>query len=134
VAVNLASELPDAATALCGRKLEAIVQVIDNLTAAGFPAIARAAARAHLPIFACQGAAVKQGAVLALTRDYHDAGRATALKAVRILRGESPARIPFSPPTITQKLVSLSNARESGLMLPEALLRDAKPVGEAPSR
>jgi ABC-type uncharacterized transport system substrate-binding protein len=134
VAVNTASELPDAAMALCGRQLDAIVQVIDNLTAAGFPAIARAAVRAHLPIFACQGAAVKQGAALALTRDYHDAGRETALKGARIMRGENPAQIPFSPPMTTRKIVSLKNARESGLVLPEALLRDATPVSDAPPK
>lgn len=134
VAANTASELPDAAMALCGRKLDALVQVIDNLCAAGFPAIARAATQAHLPVFACQRAAATQGAVMVLARDYYDAGRETALKAARIMRGESPARLPFSPPVTTQKLVNLKQARESGLTIPEPLLREAKQVTETSSK
>lgn len=128
VPANSPSELPDAAMALCGRQIDAVVQVIDNLSAAGFPTIARAASQARLPVFACQGAAVKQGAVLALARDYYDAGRETALKAAQVVRGESPARIPFAPPTKITKLVNLKNAEASRLVVPEALLREAQSV------
>jgi ABC-type uncharacterized transport system substrate-binding protein len=131
VAANGATELLDAALALCGQRLDAVVQVVDNLSVAGFPAIARAAAQARLPVFACQGAAAKQGAALVLARDYYAAGRETALKAVRIMRGDSPAKIPLSPPMMIQKLVNLRQARESGLVVPEALLRDAEQVTDA---
>ena len=132
VAANTASDLPDAALALCGRGLDAVVQVVDNLSVAGFPAIARAATQARLPVFACQGTAAKQGAVLVLARDYYDAGRETALMAARIMRGESPASIPFSPPTKTQVLVNLKRAQEIRLAIPEALLRQATTVSDSP--
>ena len=128
VPVNSPSELPDAAMALCSRQLDAVVQVVDNLTVAGFPAITRAAAQARLPVFACQGAAAKQGAAVVLARDYVYAGRETALKVARVVRGESPARIPFSPPSTTQMLVNLKQAQASGLSIPKALLREAKQV------
>jgi ABC-type uncharacterized transport system substrate-binding protein len=124
--VNTASELSDAALALSGRRLDAFVQVIDNLTTAGFPTIARVAAQARIPVFACQGAAVRQGAVLALSRDYYDAGRDTALKAARVMRGEDPAAIPFSPPSTVKKFVNLKSARECGLDVPAALLEGAE--------
>ena len=132
VPANSAGELPDAALALCSRGLDAVVQIIDNLSATGFPAIGRAAAQARLPVFACQGGAVKQGAALALARDYYDAGRETAQKAAQIMRGESPARIPLAPPTKILKLVNLKQAQESRLTIPEALLREAKQVTDAP--
>jgi ABC-type uncharacterized transport system substrate-binding protein len=128
VPANSAGELSDAALALCGRGLDAVVQVVDNQSAAGFTAIARAASQAHLPVFACQGAAAQQGAAVVLTRDYFEAGRETALKAARVMRGESPARIPFSPPTRTRKFVNLKQARESRLNIPDALLREAEQV------
>ncbi len=128
VPVNSTAELSDAALALCGRRIDAIVQVIDNVSATGFPAIARAAAVSRLPVFACQGAHAKEGAVLALARDYYDAGRETALKAARVMRGESPARIPFSPPSKVKKLVNLQVAAELRLSLSEAVLRDAERV------
>jgi ABC-type uncharacterized transport system substrate-binding protein len=133
VPVNSAGELPDSAMALCSRRLDAVVQIIDNLTVAGFPAIARAAAQARLPVFACQSAEAREGAAVVLARDYVFAGREAALKAVRVMRGESPAGIPFSPPTRTQKLVNLKQAQESGLSIPEALLREATQVS-APSQ
>ena len=120
--VNTAAELSDAALALTGRRLDAVVQVIDNLTSAGFPTIARVAAQARLPVFACQGSAARQGASLALSRDYYDAGRETAHKAARVMRGESPAAIPFSPPATVRKHVNLEAARRSGLGIPTALL------------
>lgn len=126
VAANSGGELPDAALALCSRRLDAVVQIIDNLSVAGFPTIARTAAQARLPVFTCQGAAVKQGAVLALARDYYDAGREAALKAARVIRGEKPSQIPFSPPAKVQKLVNLKSAQNSRLVIPEALLREAK--------
>jgi putative ABC transport system substrate-binding protein len=130
VPANSPAELSDAALALCGRRIDAIVQIVDNLSAAGFPAIARAASLSRLPVFGCQGGAVKEGAVLAVARDYYDAGRETALMAARIMRGESPSHIPFSPPLKTKKLVNLSKAAELRLTLPEPVLRDAERVPE----
>jgi len=128
VPANTAGELSDAALALCGRRIDAVAQIIDNLCVAGFPTIAHAAAQARLPVFSCQGATVRQGAAVVLTRDYYDAGRETALKAARIMRGENPARIPFSPPRKVRILVNLKNAQAAHLTIPDALLRQAEQV------
>ena len=134
VPANSAGELSDAALSLCSRKLDAVVQVADNLSATGFPTIALAAAQARMPVFTCLSANVQQGAVLAVARDYYDAGYETALKAVRVMRGESPAQIPFSPPTKVQKSVNLKNAQKCGLSVPAALLREAQLVPDGPAR
>lgn len=128
VAANTAGEMTDAAMSLCSRRLDAVVQIIDNLSVAGFPTIARAAAQARLPVFTCQATAVKQGAAIALARDYYDAGHEAALKAARVMRGESPAQIPFSPPAKVQKLVNPKNAEDCRLAIPDALLRESKRV------
>jgi ABC-type uncharacterized transport system substrate-binding protein len=134
VAANHAGELSDAALSLCSRQLDAVVQILDNISVPGFPTIARAAAQAHLPVFTCLSAGVRQGAVVAVARDYYDAGRETALKAVRVMRGESPAQIPFSPPTRSQKLVNLNNAEKCRLSIPAALLREAQSVTDGSAR
>ncbi|MGI6417432.1 MAG: ABC transporter substrate binding protein [Thermoguttaceae bacterium] len=115
-----------AALSLCSRRLDAVVQIVDNLSAAGFPTIARAAAQARLPVFSFRSAGVEQGAVLAVARDYYGAGQETALKAVRVMRGELPEGIPLSPPTRLQKLVNLKNAQQCRLSIPAALLREAQ--------
>lgn len=131
VAANTSSELYDAALSLSSRRLDAMVQIIDNLSVAGFPTIARVAMQARLPLFSCQGAAVKQGAAVALARDYYDAGRETAFKVADVVRGENPSRIPFSPPRKVQMLVNLKNAQAVRLTIPDALLREAKQIADA---
>ena len=68
VPANRAGELPDAALSLCSRQLDAVVQIVDNLSVSGFPTIARAAAQARLPVFTCLDAGVQQGAVAGACR------------------------------------------------------------------
>ena len=126
VPVATPAELSDAATALCGRRLDAVVQILDNLTVAGSAAIARAADVARLPFFTFQGAAVRQGAVLALARDYYDAGREAALKAAAVMRGTSPARIPFAPPSKMRTLINPERAAELRLVIPASILKNAE--------
>jgi ABC-type uncharacterized transport system substrate-binding protein len=134
VPVNQAGELSDAALSLCSRQLDAVAQIVDNLSVTGFPTIGRAAAQARLPVFCCLSAGVQQGAVLAVARDYYEAGRETALKAVRVMRGESPAQIPFSPPAKSQMFVNLKNAQQCRLSIPAALLREVQPVSDGSPR
>jgi ABC-type uncharacterized transport system substrate-binding protein len=134
VPANQPGELADAALSLCSRQLDAVTQVVDNLSVGGFPTIARAATQAHLPLFSCFSGAVQQGASLALARDYYDAGRETALKAARVMRGTSPAAIPFSPPSRSQIFVNLKNAERCRLKIPASLLRDAQTVADGTPR
>jgi ABC-type uncharacterized transport system substrate-binding protein len=125
VPANGAAELADAAIALCRRDIQAVTQIVDNLSASGFLAVARAAEQAKLPLFGMQDAAAQQGAAVVLSRDYREAGRNAAEKLARIMMGESPAAIPFSPPAKVKLVVSLKNARKLGVGVPEALLQKA---------
>lgn len=134
VPANNAGELADAALSLCSKQLDAVVQVVDNLSVTGLPTIGRAADQARLPMFTCVSAGIQHGAVLALARDYYDAGREAALKAVRVMRGESPAQIPFSPPSKSLKIVNLKNAQQCRLNIPAALLREAQVVSDGSTR
>lgn len=134
VPANNAGELADAALSLCSRKLDAVVQILDNVSVPGFPTIARIADQARLPVFTCLTSAAQQGAIAVVARDYYDAGRETAQKAARVMRGESPARIPFSPPTKTATLVNLKAAQRCRLTIPAALLDAARQVTETSAR
>ncbi len=126
VPVSSSSDVPDAALALAARNLDAFCQIAGNLTASAFAGIAQAARKSKLPIFAFQKVQVRAGAVVALARDYHDAGREAALMAARIMRGESPARIPFQPLTRTRLIVNPEAARAVNLRLPDSLVRRAE--------
>ena len=125
VAANTASEVGDAALSLASRKIDAICQLPGNLTASAFPTIAEAARRARLPLFGFQTSAAESGAHLVVARDYRDAGAAAARLAVRIMRGESPAAIPFEPASETKLIANVKAASAIGLRIPETVLARA---------
>ena len=128
MAANTSSDVPDASLALAARGPDVICQIPGNLTAAAFPTIQQAAARARLPIFAFQSAQAHGGAVVAVARDYRDAGRQSALLAVRVMRGERPAALPFQTVSRTRLIVNPSAARRIGLTLPPDLVSQADEV------
>ena len=63
---------------------------------------------------------------MTVSRDFFDGGVASAEMAARILRGESPARIPFVLVEKIKYFFNLSAAAQSGVVIPPDLLR----VGE----
>lgn len=128
VAASSPGELSDAALALAGRPIDAIVQIADNQTMGGFTAIARAGRRAGKPVVGFTTSAVEQGAVFALSVDYRQAGRDAAAKAVQVMRGASPAAIPFSQPSHKELIVSVPNAALIDLTVPAVLLARADRV------
>ena len=128
VAVNAITEVPDAATSLCSRDIDAVVQVASNLTTSSFASLSRAAASTRMPVFSALSGDLENGAAVVVARDYFDAGRRAAALAVRIMRGESPAAIPFEPLDTERLLVNLDAARAQGIVLPPALVARAERV------
>ncbi len=125
VPANTAVEVPDAAVSLTSMKIDAVVQLPGNLTAAAFPSLAEAARRARLPVFVFQTSQIRQGAVVAVARDYHDGGVQSAMMAARVMRGESPAVIPFERVRGTRLVVNLAAAKAIGITLPSSLVQRA---------
>jgi ABC-type uncharacterized transport system substrate-binding protein len=123
VAANTSAEMPDAAAALCAQSPDAIVQIAGNLTSAAFASITQAARRARVPLFGSLNSDFQNGAAVVVARDYFDGGREAAMLAARIMRGESPAALPFQPLKKTRTLISLGAAKACGLTLPEQLLK-----------
>ncbi len=130
VPVSTATEIADAATALTARDVDAICQVPGNLTAAGFGSISRAAQRARIPVFAFQKSQAKDGALVVAARDYRDAGHEAARVAAGIMRGDTPAKIPFRNFNRTKFIVNLDAARALGLTLSPALVQSAQELIE----
>jgi ABC-type uncharacterized transport system substrate-binding protein len=128
VAVNAISEVPDAASALCARDLDAIIQIGSNLTTSSFASIARAADSARIPLFSGLSGDLQSGAAVVLARDHYDGGREAAALALRIMRGESPDGIPFQPMQTETLMLNLDAARAQGLRLPPALIARAEQV------
>jgi len=129
VAVNQSAEMPEAAAALCGQDIDAVVQVPCNLVTNGFIAVTEACRRAKMPLFGFIQDAARKGAALVLSRDYADCGEDAGKKVVRILRdGEDPARIPLSMPSRTVMVINESAARTQGISIPPELRKQAEVI------
>jgi ABC-type uncharacterized transport system substrate-binding protein len=128
VGVSSSGEVADAALALCGRNLDAVCQISDNLTGASFASIAQAAKRARLPLMGYASGQARTGAFMTVSRDYFDGGALSAEMAARVLRGESPARMPF---VLVEKLKYYFNpaaAAQTGVVIPPDLLKRGETV------
>jgi ABC-type uncharacterized transport system substrate-binding protein len=123
VAANTSAEMPDAAAALCNQSPDAIVQIAGNLTSAAFASITQAARRARVPLFGSLASDFENGAAVVVARDYFEGGREAGMMAARVMRGESPAALPFQPLRKTRTLVNLRAAQACGLTVPEQLLK-----------
>jgi len=128
VAVSSTTEVADASLALAGKGIQAITQISDNATGSAMGTIATSADRAGVPLFAFVSKAVDDGAALALARDYREGGRLAAHLALRVMRGEDPARIPFTPLGRNNLVVSRKNAAKYGLRIPRSVLDRADKV------
>ncbi|MDD5272820.1 MAG: ABC transporter substrate-binding protein [Methylovulum sp.] len=123
--VNSASELPNAALAMASQPIDAWVQILDNPIVSGFTALTQAATRAKKPLFTFTESGVKQGAAIAYSMDYYQAGSDAALKAADIMRGKRPADIAFSKPSKIRLIISEAHAKALQLPLPAELVNKA---------
>ena len=130
VGVSASNEVPDGAQSLCHDQIDAICLSNSNITGATFPNISRAAKQAKLPVFAFMGSTASQGASIVLTRDYYDMGVDSAQLAAQVMRGESVAKIPFHQCTRSKLIINVAACRDTGLTLPESLLKSADKVLE----
>jgi ABC-type uncharacterized transport system substrate-binding protein len=128
VGVSTASEVADAALSMGTMNIDAICQISDSLSGSTFAPIAQAARKFRLPLFTFNTTHADQGSTIIVARDYYDGGRQAGLMAARVMRGESPARMPFEPVEKEQFIINLDNARKIGLTVPRDLIAQADKV------
>ncbi len=122
IPVFSSSEVPIAASSLITKGIDAFCQISDNLCDASFAGISRAAQNEHKPLFAfVTSLAAKQGAAIAVARDYRDGGKDMASRAVAFMKGASLADMPFSRINKVILTVNMKNAALCGIRVPSAL-------------
>jgi ABC-type uncharacterized transport system substrate-binding protein len=127
--VSSPADVPDATAALCQRGINVFTQINDNLSDASFPGIAQAARRARVPVFTFTSQFVRQGqAIMALSNDHREDGVEAGEIAARVLRGASPAAIPYRHSSRTRLVVNPGLAAKYGLVIPPAVLARADEV------
>lgn len=126
--INSPSDVPDAADSLCGQGIDLVCLSNSNLAGSSFPSIAKAAQRAKVPVFGFLGAIAPQGAAVVLSRDYYDMALDAGQMAARVIRGESPTKIPLHQARKNRLLVNPAAAEACGLRLPESFIQTADEV------
>jgi ABC-type uncharacterized transport system substrate-binding protein len=128
VAVTNTTDVIEATLSLANRRIDVLTQIADNVVASSFPALMDAARRVRLPVTAYSPAFAEMGPVLILARDYRDNGVESGKMAARVLRGESPGKIPFvSVPTLDY-IVNLRTAKTLNVQLSPRLVARASRV------
>ena len=119
------SEVGEAAAALCSRHIDVLCQIPGNLTASSFPSIVHAANQVSVPILGTQKAHGDQGAIIVAASDWYNLGTESGGMVVRVMKGESPAHIPFSSLKMQKLYVNLEAAKKVGATIPASLLSQA---------
>jgi ABC-type uncharacterized transport system substrate-binding protein len=125
VGVTTRLEVPQAADALCMKGIDAICQIEDNLTSATFASIVESARKFRKPVFSLVDQQADMGSVIVTAPDYKDAAAETAFMIAKIIRGESPAAIPFQRIKKFPMVVNLKAAKEFGVVVPDHIVSQA---------
>jgi len=132
-AVN-SSEVYQAALSLVNKNIGAFVLPPDNIIYSAFDAVVRVADSRNIPIFISDVERLEDGALLALGYDYTSSGIQAAHIVDRVLKGTSPAQIPFEKYTKLTIGVNLNVARKIGIKVPQDVLKKATMmIGDNPT-
>jgi putative ABC transport system substrate-binding protein len=115
-------EVKAAAHELAARRVGALLRVGDYATSRAFPALAAVGLRRRLPVYSVDPTDLATPGCLAVVGwdAAADGGLAGDL-AVKVLRGRSPASLPFEPVTHRLLLLNQRTAKAIGVRFPASL-------------
>ncbi|MFI5208868.1 MAG: ABC transporter substrate-binding protein [Gemmatimonadales bacterium] len=103
--INSVAEGTEATTALVGKKVDAI-EIYGNAAHAAFVSIIAVAKAAKVPVFSPSPFEVQKGATAAFYPDFQEGGVVAGHMIGKILKGQSPATIPFYQIQTTRTLMA----------------------------
>jgi putative tryptophan/tyrosine transport system substrate-binding protein len=109
VPINSVSEGTEAATALIGKKVDAI-EIYGNAAHGAFESIIQVARDHKVPVFSPSPFEILKGATAAFYPDFQQGGVEAGKMIGRILKGESPAGIPFYRLVTTKEQIAADTA------------------------
>ncbi len=127
VPVSNVGEVGDATRSLCTQKVDAI-ELFGNVAHAGFASLIKVAKECRVPVFSPSPFEVVQGAILSFYPDFQEGGVQAGKMIARVLKGESPASIPFYRVQTTRLVVNAGDASKIGITMPPELLKQADSV------
>ncbi len=130
VAVPIAnkSEIVHSAQVLINKKIDAIYQISDNTINTSFGAMGNVAEENAVPLFGGFLLSTQLGACAALGWDFFEMGYKAGEIALRVKKGENPAKIPFESMSKVKLYLNLDAAKKQGVKFSGSVLRKADKV------
>ena len=128
ISITASNEVLQAAQALAQKEIDAFYVVGDNTVLTSFDAIVKVSGEQRIPIIMNDPEFAERGAVAAVGFNFYESGYAGGKLAARILRGESPERIPIQSVVVPRLIVNLDNARQMGVNIPDEIIQRADEV------
>ena len=126
VACTSPQDIAPGVQALRAQGAGGIMQIPSIMIGGGFPALIKQARELEMPVVVSNTG--YQGAPLSIGASFFDNGYAQGLIMIRVLRGESPATIPFEVSANPQMVVDLGAAADFGVTIPETTIALATTV------
>lgn len=119
-----------AAQRLIAQGTDVLFVTNDNTALSAFSTIIKIATEQGIPVFCSDTDYVKLGALAALGPNQYKHGRQTGRLIMRILKGESTAKIAVEFPQNTELVLNGKMAKTLGILLPIQLLEQAAAIEE----
>lgn len=119
-------EIPATLQRLLNERIDVLYPMSDNTLNSSFEVIGRAADENGVPLVASFLRAVEFGACAALGYDFYELGLKTGRLAIRVMDGESPARIPIQSMDSVELYLDPAAAARQGVVFPKAVIDRAK--------
>jgi putative ABC transport system permease protein len=126
VACTSPQDIAPGVQALRAQGAGGIMQIPSIMIGGGFPALIKQARELRMPVVVSNTG--YPGAPLSLGASFRDNGYAQGLLMIRVLRGESPANIPFRVSANPEMVVDLKAAEDFGVTIPPEVIERASIV------
>ncbi|MDS1029486.1 ABC transporter substrate-binding protein [Bacillota bacterium LX-D] len=110
------------------QKVDAIYVPTDNVVASSIASVVSVAEEKHIPLVVGEKGMVEGGALATVGIDYYKLGRQTGDMAVRVLKGEDPAKMPIEKLKDSSIVINKKAARSMGVTIPQDILAKAQVV------
>lgn len=118
VGVQSASDIPAAATSLCGR-VDCINNFTDNNVVNNLSVVLEAANAAGIPVYGSEVEQVKNGCLAAVSIDYVALGKVTGRMALEIIGGKNPGEMAVEKITDALPVINTDVAAALSVSIPE---------------
>ena len=126
MSVSGTSEVQQAAQSLASKEIQAFYLITDLTVFDAFESVLKVSRSDKIPIFANDADCLERGAFLVYGYEFYTSGVQAARLADRIIRGESPAGIPYEHYARCLLGVNRDQAMQFGLTIPDTLVKAAE--------